>query len=91
MEALLEHFAGSPDPDVSQPSHVVGDVDQSGRIDITDARVLLDWLFLGGQPPASRCVADFDGDGTLNVTDAYRILAYLFTSGEGPHSVTCRG
>jgi len=61
----------------------VGDVDQNGKIDITDAIVLLNYLFLGGPRPRLR-PADADLSRSLELTDAVVILEYLFRGGRRP-------
>ncbi len=55
----------------------VGDVDQNGRIDLTDAVAVLNFLFLGGRQPRLR-VSDTDRNGVLTLNDAIVVLAYLF-------------
>ena len=64
----------------------VGDVDQDGGIDITDAIVLLNYLFRGGPRPRLR-PADADLNRALELTDAVVILQYLFGGGPRPGSV----
>ncbi len=72
------------DPDLCFGLPTRGDTDGSGRIDLTDAMGLLQYLFLGEARPACPTNADADGNGTLDLTDAVRILAYLFVGGEPP-------
>ncbi|MGH9361879.1 MAG: dockerin type I domain-containing protein, partial [Thermoanaerobaculia bacterium] len=65
------------------PRAARGDVDHSGRIDITDAIAILIRLFLGGRvscPPA----ADVNQDGATDVSDALFLLGYLFLGGPAP-------
>lgn len=59
-----------------------GDVDGSGRMNITDAVVLLGALFLGEQEPACRDAADADDSGGLNITDPINVLSRLFLGGD---------
>jgi len=61
----------------------VGDVDQDGRITITDAMVILNLLFQGGWKPRLR-LADADTNGSLQLSDAVVILRYLFVGGTRP-------
>jgi hypothetical protein len=41
------------------------DVDDDGKVDITDPIRLLGWLYLGSEPPASPRECGPDPDGTL--------------------------
>jgi hypothetical protein len=61
-----------------------GDPDGDGRINITDAIFLLNYLFLSGPPPGCREAADPNDDGGINITDAIYLLNYLFLSGPPP-------
>jgi endonuclease/exonuclease/phosphatase family metal-dependent hydrolase len=62
-----------------------GDVDQSGRLNITDAVVILGFLFTA-PAPAVFCAdsADVDDDGRVAVTDAIRLLQHLYQGGPPP-------
>jgi hypothetical protein len=61
-----------------------GDVNDDGRMNITDAILVLTFLFAGGVKP--RCVetADVDNDTQVVTTDAIRILNFLFLAGPSP-------
>jgi hypothetical protein len=61
-----------------------GDVDQGGRIDITDAIRILEKLFAGGQGIGCDDAADVDDDGTLTVSDPIFLLGALFDGGPPP-------
>lgn len=55
-----------------------GDVDLGGKVELTDAVVLLGWLFLGTQAPGCEDAADANDDGELNLGDPVSILNFLF-------------
>jgi hypothetical protein len=55
-----------------------GDTDGTGRVDITDALVIFNFLFLGGRAPACRDTADTDDDGAIILTDGIVILNVIF-------------
>ena len=61
-----------------------GDVDQGGRIDITDAIRILEKLFAGGQGVGCDDAADVDDDGILTVSDPISLLGALFHGGPAP-------
>jgi hypothetical protein len=58
----------------------IGDADQDGDIDLTDAVVILNYLFRSGPQPRVR-VSDADSDGQITLADAVRILDDLFRGG----------
>jgi hypothetical protein len=51
---------------------------------ITDAILLLSFLFLGGAEPPCRAACDSNASGALELTDAIVVLSYLFTGGAPP-------
>src|SRR4029450_12613174 len=61
-----------------------GDADSDGHVAITDAVVLLDWLFRGGRALGCEDAADTDDDGALSLTDAVYLLRWLFQGGPEP-------
>ncbi len=62
-----------------------GDVNLDTRIDLTDAVVILRFLFLGvGGPLPCEDAADIDDDGRLNVTDGIALLGSLFLGTRPP-------
>ena len=67
----------------SPAGYIRGDPDSSGDINLTDAVLLLNFLFGGGAEPGCPAAGDTDRDGELAMTDAIRILNYLFVGGGG--------
>ena len=61
-----------------------GDVDEDGRLTITDAIAVLSFLFQGTAAPNCQKAADTDDDGVLTLTDAVVSLSFLFTAGDAP-------
>ena len=61
-----------------------GDADDSGRLNITDAITVLNWLFLGSATPSCTDAADADDNGRNNITDAIQLLQFLFLGGPPP-------
>src|SRR6185503_16049787 len=60
------------------PRFVRGDVDADGQILITDAILILNRLFLGGEALPCEKAADADDDGSLVLTDPILILGRFF-------------
>ena len=57
-----------------------GDSNADAVVDLSDAQTTINFLFLGGQPPACRDAADANDDGELDVSDPLAILNHLFFS-----------
>jgi len=60
-----------------------GDSDDNGRINVTDASIVLLHLFRG-RAIACLDAADVDDSGAVNLTDAVALLEYLFRAGAEP-------
>ena len=61
-----------------------GDADADGSAAITDAIVVLNWLFQGGPEPGCGDAADSDDSGAIDLTDPIRLLDFLFRGGPEP-------
>jgi hypothetical protein len=92
----LQDERGFPDSDFTMvqksvvlegrpPEFIRGDADGNGKVNITDAVVILGHLFLG-DPPLLTCpdAADADDLGTINITDSIYILGFLFLGSSAP-------
>ncbi len=67
----------------AQEAHFLrGDVDSNGEVDMSDANVVINWLFRGGDEPGCLDAADANDDGEVNISDASAILGYLFMGDE---------
>ena len=60
----------------------LGDVDGSGRLNITDIVFLINYLFAGGPNPDPILAGDADCSGRINIGDAVYLVNYIF--GDGP-------
>jgi hypothetical protein len=65
----------------SPAGYIRGDPDSSGDVNLTDAVLLLNYLFSGGTEPGCPAAADTDRNGEVDMSDAIRILNYLFVGG----------
>ena len=53
-----------------------GDINDDGKIDVSDVTGLVDLMLSGGELPA---YADFNGDGVVSINDVTDIIDYLLT------------
>ena len=65
-------------------SFVRGDANADGRIEITNAIVILTHLFLGGTQPRCLDALDVNDTGSLDITDAIYLLGHLFLGTKAP-------
>ena len=87
------HPGGDPKP--AGGLQLGGDLDQDGGLSITDAVVLLRFLFQadgirlpcganGLEDEGNTALLDNDGSGSVNITDAVHMLSFLFQGGGPP-------
>jgi len=85
---------GEPDPAYPGGLQRKGDLNQDGRLTVSDAVSLLRLLYghTGSFPcgegtleeESNRVLYDLNGDGSVNVADIVYLLAYLYTRGPAP-------
>lgn len=74
-----------------------GDADGNGERQITDAILVLNFLFIGGRAPVCSPVADTNADGDVNISDPVSLLGHLFLGNLTPPPLSageitlCRG
>jgi hypothetical protein len=61
-----------------------GEANDDGKVDISDAVHVLNWLFLGEAEPGCLAAADVHGDKTVNISDPVYLLSHLFLGGPPP-------
>ena len=66
----------------SAPEFVRGDVNQDYEVDITDAVVILGYLYKGDEEPGCLSAGDTNDDSELDLTDGVFLLMSLYTSPE---------
>ena len=69
-----------------EPTFRRGDSSGEGRLDLSDAVMTLNFLFLGFESPGCRDAADTDDDGRLLIADSILLLNWLFQGGPEPAS-----
>jgi Dockerin type I domain len=72
------------DIDVLNGNHITGDANGDGTINVSDAVYIINYVFVGGDPPDPLESGDVNCDGTVNVSDAVWIINYVFAGGNAP-------
>ena len=70
------------------PQYLCGDADGSTSISISDAVLLINYIFAGGAPPSPLLAGDADCSQLVTISDAVVLINYIFAGGAPPCS-TC--
>lgn len=63
---------------------ICGDSDENGIIELSDAVLLIDYVFAGGVAPSTLSGGDADGNLFISISDAVFLLRYLYQGGLQP-------
>lgn len=74
----------APPPVVTDPIFLRGDGNSDGKVDLSDAVFVLNYLFLGGTAPGCLDTADADDNESVEITDPILVLNFLFLGGPSP-------
>ena len=88
--AVNVEVAGSNGPGGNFPGFVHGfqrgDANNDAGLSLADGVFILNFLFLGRDPPVCADAADVDDSGELELQDAVRLFNFLFLGGAAPTS-----
>jgi hypothetical protein len=65
-------------------SFIRGDANGDGFVNGSDVVYLINYLFIGGPPPAPLPAGDANDDGFINISDVVYLINYLFQGGPPP-------
>lgn len=68
-----------------------GNANGDASINVSDAVWIINFVFVGGDPPDPLCVGDANGDFSINVSDAVYIINFVFVGGSAPVINCCTG
>jgi hypothetical protein len=66
------------------PEYTCGDANNDGTVNVSDAVAIINYVFVGGDPPLPLEAGDVNCDETCNVSDAVWIINYVFVGGNSP-------
>ena len=61
-----------------------GDLNLDGKINVSDAVVIINYVFFGQEIPALLEAGDVNGDCLVNISDAVYLINYVFSGGDAP-------
>jgi len=61
-----------------------GDANTDNQLNLLDILYIIDYLYEGGEPPASTEAADANYDGSINLMDGTYLVNYFYKSGPPP-------
>ena len=63
-----------------EPEYILGDVDESGKVTITDVSALISYLLSGDETGVNLLAADVNKDGKVTIADVSDIISILLNS-----------
>ncbi|MBD3218241.1 MAG: choice-of-anchor D domain-containing protein, partial [candidate division Zixibacteria bacterium] len=65
-------------------TYMCGDVTDDLTVNVSDAVYIINFVFIGGDPPVPYEAGDANCDGNVNVSDAVHVINYVFIGGNAP-------
>ncbi len=85
FSAQVTDLAGSSDQQeytfFLQQSYICGDANADDLVNVSDAVIIVNFIFASGTPPDPMLSGEVNCDGEVNVSDAVSIINYIFVSG----------
>jgi serine protease AprX len=66
------------------PTYLPGDADGNGRLSISDAVKLINYIFAGGSAPSPLESGNCDCSGSISISDVVYLVQYIFGGGNPP-------
>jgi hypothetical protein len=81
VDSMLVRIAITEPP---LPPYICGDANADEVVNVSDAVAIINYVFVGGDPPDPIESGDCNCDGTCNVSDAVWIINFVFAGGNEP-------
>jgi hypothetical protein len=69
---------------ISSDQYICGDANFDQAVNVSDAVWVINYVFIGGDPPIPLASGEVNCDGSVNVSDAVWIINYVFIGGNAP-------
>jgi hypothetical protein len=69
---------------VTEVDYICGDANNDDDVNVSDAVWIINYVFIGGDPPDPLASGEANCDGGVNVSDAVYIINYVFIGGTPP-------
>jgi Peptidase family M1 domain/Peptidase M1 N-terminal domain/Dockerin type I domain len=66
------------------PEYICGDANSDESVNVSDAVWIVNYVFIGGDPPDPMEAGEANCDGNVNISDAVWIINYVFLDGNDP-------
>ena len=77
LTAMFEYVPSFPtDPSSSLPNVIKGDINNDGKVNVTDVVALINRIQAGTAAQLDPNIADMNSDGNVNITDAVALTTY---------------
>jgi hypothetical protein len=86
VKSVDRHGAFNWSPVFTFRTMSLGDANNDGSVDISDAVYLIAYIFSGGSAPNPLMSGDASCDGGVDISDAVYLIAYIFSGGPAPCS-----
>jgi hypothetical protein len=70
--------------DVAPPEYICGDANSDDAVNVSDAVHIVNFVFIGGDPPDPMETGNVNCDGAVNISDVVWIINYIFVGGADP-------
>ncbi len=69
---------------INSEPYICGDANFDQAVNVSDAVFVINYVFIGGDPPIPLASGEVNCDGSVNVSDAVWIINYVFIGGNAP-------
>jgi hypothetical protein len=73
-----------PTPILTGYPYSCGDCNNDNDVNVSDAVYIINYVFVGGDPPYPLYTGDVNCDAVVNISDAVWIINYIFVGGKAP-------
>jgi len=84
LTVIVEDYCNADTLSFMVSTYLCGDGNHDGQVNISDAVWIINYVFVGGNPPNPLDSGDANCDGTVNISDAVWIINYVFVGGNIP-------